>query len=44
MPVAQMRNLVSKKYGPSWAKKVERMSDPQVAAVYMRMLNQGLLK
>jgi hypothetical protein len=44
MPVAQMRKLISKKYGPSWAKKVERMSDPQVAAVYLRMLDKGLLK
>lgn len=39
MSIAQMRNVLSRMYGPSWAGKVERMSDKQVAATYMRLLN-----
>lgn len=36
-----MRKELSKLYGPSWVLKVERMSDRQVSAVYMRKLSEG---
>jgi len=41
MSEAQMRAALSKLYGPSWVKRVEKMSRAQVAAVYMRKLNEG---
>lgn len=43
MSVTQMREKISKLYGPSWAGKVYKMSDQQVAATYMRLLNSNKL-
>lgn len=41
----QMKREILKVYsGPNWAFKVEKMSDKQIAAVYLRFLNQGKLK
>lgn len=40
MSIEQMRVAVTKAYsGFFWAEKVEKMSDKQVAATYMRLLN-----
>jgi hypothetical protein len=41
MPVTEMRKMLSRLYGPSWAGKVEKMSDKQAATVYLRKLNEG---
>lgn len=41
MHVNEKRRLLSKLYGPSWAGKVEKMSDAQVSVIYMRKLNEG---
>lgn len=41
MSPEQMRAYLTKlDYGPSWVIKVEKMSDKQVAAVYMRHINK----
>lgn len=40
MSIEQMRVAVTKAYpGGTWAGKVQKMSDRQVAATYMRLLN-----
>ena len=40
-----MKREILKVYsGPNWAFKVENMSDKQIAAVYLRFLNQGKFK
>ena len=44
MPIAQMRDKLSRLYGPSWGEKVRRMSDKQVVAVYTKHLAQGKIK
>jgi hypothetical protein len=41
MPVSEMRKLLSKLYGPSWAGKIDKMPDRQVSAIYTRKLNEG---
>ena len=39
-----MKREILKVYpGPTWAFKVEKMSDKQIAAVYLRFMNQGRL-
>lgn len=39
--VAQKREAVKGAYfGPGWKKKVDKMSDEQVIAVYLRLKNQ----
>jgi len=41
----QMRDKVRKAYpGKHWREKVDAMSDEQVAAVYLRLLNSTNLK
>lgn len=44
MSIEQMRAILKKFYGETWQRKVDRMSDNQAAAVYMRWLNAGKLK
>lgn len=44
MPVTEMRRTLSRLYGPSWAGRVDKMSDRQVAAVYLRKLDEGAFK
>lgn len=46
MYIAQMRAVLIKQtqYGPSWVGRVEKMSDKQVYAVYMRKLNNKELR
>lgn len=45
MSVEQMRSEIAKAYqGDDWAKKVKKMTDAQVIAVYYRLLDQGRLK
>lgn len=45
MSIEQMRAVLMKQnYGPSWIRRVEGMSDKQVAAIYTRMLNNKTLK
>lgn len=45
MSPEQMKREILKVYsGPNWAFKVEKMSDKQIAAVYLRFMNQGKLK
>lgn len=39
MSVEQMREYLSKLYGPSWAERVRKMSDKQVYAVYQRHIS-----
>lgn len=44
MSHAQMVAALKKSYpGPKWAVKVDAMSEKQVAATYMRLLNSGKL-
>ena len=39
-----MRDALKKSYpGPNWAIKVDKMSDRQVQATYMRLLNANKL-
>lgn len=38
MSPAQKRDALKRLYGPSWAGKVEKMSDNQVHSVYMRVI------
>jgi hypothetical protein len=40
MTPAQKRAYLSKQYGPTWAGRVEKMTDAQVSAVYTRMINK----
>jgi hypothetical protein len=43
---AEMRDIVKNKAGQfpkQWAEKVDKMSDNQVLAIYLRMKNQGKL-
>lgn len=45
MNVNQMRVRVSECYpGPRWAKKVQRMSDDQVIAIFYRLSKKGIIK
>lgn len=38
---AQKRKLVKEKYPwPDWERKVDKMSDAQVHAIYIRMINE----
>lgn len=42
MDVQQQRAAIANAYpGPSWAKKVQTMSDAQVTAVYLRFVANG---
>lgn len=44
MSIAQMKDALKKSYpGPKWAVKVDAMSDKQVHATYMRLMNSGKL-
>lgn len=44
MQIAQMRDKLSRLYGPSWGEKVRKMSDKQVYAVYMNKLSKGEIR
>ena len=46
MSIEQMRDVLCKQYhsAPKWVDKVSKMSDNQVIAIYMRMLNAGRIK
>lgn len=45
MSIAQMREAILEAYPwPTWARKVAKMSEKQVYATYMRMMNDGTLK
>ena len=46
MSIEQMRDILCKQYhsAPKWVAKVSKMSDNQVIAIYMRMLNAGRIK
>jgi len=46
MKVEQMRHVLKKQYrsAPKWVNKVNKMSDKQVIAVYLRMLSAGQIK
>lgn len=45
MSIEQMRHAVTQAYpGGTWAGKVAKMSDHQVAATYQRLLSAGKLK
>lgn len=44
MTIAQMRDYLSRLYGPSWAEKVRKMPDSQVVAVYQRHISLGSFK
>lgn len=44
MSIDQKRRALSKLYGPSWVRRVDNMSDAQVAAVYETKLNKGEIK
>lgn len=35
------RNLIRNLYGEAWKKKVDKMSDQQVIAVYMKFKREG---
>lgn len=35
------RKYLGKLYGPSWAARVNKMSDAQVSAVYLRHINKN---
>lgn len=40
MTIAQMRDYLSRLYGPSWGERVRKMGDRQVAAVYNKHISQ----
>lgn len=46
MQAWEMREAIISAYknSPTWKKKVEKMSDSQVAAVYFRLLSIGRIK
>lgn len=45
MDTAKERELLKEVYASkSWAEKVDKMSDAQVAAVYLRLKAQGAIK
>lgn len=40
MSIEQMKAALKKSYpGPKWSVKVDKMSDKQIAATYMRLMN-----
>ena len=41
MSLEQMKTYILKKYdyAPGWVRKVDRMSDTQIVAIYYRLLN-----
>lgn len=42
---AQKREAVKRVYlSPNWEEKVDKMSDKQVAAIYLRLLDQKKIK
>ena len=44
MSIEQMKDALKKSYpGPKWAAKVDKMSDRQVHATYMRLMNANKL-
>lgn len=43
--VEQKREAVKRVYlSPNWNEKIDKMSDHQVAAIYIRLLDQGKIK
>lgn len=41
MNIQYMRNYLKQQYpGPNWATKVDKMTDKQVYAIYMRIINK----
>lgn len=45
MTNANMRDWVKSAYpGPNWAKKVDKMTDEQVLAIYMRLVQTGKIR
>jgi len=40
MTIAEMRDKLSRLYGPSWGERVRKMSDKQVAAVWQRHISK----
>lgn len=45
MTIVEMRKQVTAAYnGDSWKKKVAKMTDAQVQAIWFRLSNQGKLK
>ena len=45
MPTEKEREAVKKAYdSPDWRRKVDKMPDPQVFAVYKRLVLQGRIK
>ena len=46
MSVDQMRGILKKQYNGAhrWINRVNKMSDAQVCAIYLRMLRAGQLK
>lgn len=45
MNVNQMRARVAECYpGPRWAKRVQRMNDDQVIAIFYRLSKKGMIK
>ena len=45
MSIEMMRYYVKRAYpGKAWEKKVSKMPDSQVSAIYQRLLNNGKLK
>lgn len=44
MTIEEKRRALSRLYGPSWVRRVDKMKDAQVAAVYEAKLANGELK
>lgn len=42
--VAIKRATLRSLYGPQWQSKVDKMSDAQVIAVFMKFANKGIIK
>lgn len=43
MSVEQMRNEIKKPYGPKWHKRVDKMPDKQVIAIYYRFRRDKII-
>lgn len=42
--IQKKRIAIRDLYGPAWAKRVDKMSDSQVIALYLKFKNEGKIK
>jgi hypothetical protein len=42
--IQQKRNAIRDLYGPAWKARVDKMSDKQIIALYLKFKNEGKIK